>query len=216
MKQAIAATIFPSDSNEVGVKVSTHDLSGTSELQQIVSERAPGQEKQFIEVLFAANFAFRQLSNLGAGADSDALTQRLSCLKYLENRDITILQDPSGVSVNTLSPKIDGAKKITAELLFKGNGHQLSIASSGFGFMQWKLWTYVPTSVIGLYVALAALRPDDREFIRRLLISTVEVTRQWRLGRINLTNHTEKAVFTALGAWSVSVDGRYREDRPGV
>lgn len=213
MKPIITATILPVSEKEVGVSISTCDFSAVPNFREMISGAAPGEEQQFVELILAVNFAIRQLSNHAHGPFSDSLVQRLRNLRYEERDDITSLDDPL-VIVNS-PPKVAASdKRIGIELFMSDTTHQLTIKSAGFGFWDRKLSEYIPASVMGLYIALAARRPGERGFIRRLLVSAMELTRQWQLRRVTLSNHGQICLTTVLGVWGIPIDGKWEDDRP--
>lgn len=216
MNVIASATLYPSAHQEVGVVVNTFPISGSTELKELVGEVAPDEEPLFVELMFTIHFAIRQLSNLGDGPDASSLVARLQQLKYEENDQSTTLRDSQGVFVNIDHPQQRDGKKIEVDLLIDGQGAQMSIKNSGFGFMNRKLWADIPKSVVALFLALAARHSENRDFIRRVLLACGEATRQWRNKQVSLTNHTQVALLSTMGVWSVSVDGEYTEDRPGM
>ena len=216
MNVVASAAIFPSAHQEVGVVLNTFAISASSELKQLITEAAPEEEPLFVELFFAVHFAIRQLSNLGDGPDATALASRLQRFRYEEHETTTTISDSEGTFVNIDHPQQRDGKKIAVELLIGGQNAQLQIKNTGFGFMNRKLWADISKSVVALFLALAAKHPENRSFIRRILLACGEVTRQWNNKQISLSNHTQVALLSTMGLWSVSVEGEYTEDRPGL
>jgi hypothetical protein len=226
MNVAASAILYPGEYDtpvlpgfiihEVGVVLNTFPLAPSSELRQLVADAAPGEEQQFIQLMFASQFAIRQLSNLGDGADANSLVDRLRKLKYDEEGDVTTLRDSQGLKVNVDSPQQRDGKKIAVDLLIEGQGSQLSIKNSGFGLFNRKLWPDIPKTAVALFLAIAGQHTGNRDFVRRVMLACGEVGRQWSQKNVTLTNHAQVALFTAMGVWSTSVAGEYTEDRPGL
>jgi len=216
MNVVASAAIFPSAHQEVGVVLNTFSISASSELKQLIAEAAPNEEPLFVELFFAIHFAIRQLSNLGDGPDATALAARLQRFRYEEHERTTTISDSEGTFINIDQPQQRDGKKIAAELLIGGQNAQMQIKSTGFGFMNRKLWPDIPKSVVALFLTLAAKHADNRSFVRRILLACGEVARQWRNKQITLSNHTQVALVSTMGVWSVSVEGEYTEDRPGM
>ena len=201
--------------HEVGVVLNTFPLAASSVLQQLVSIAAPGEEQLFIQLMFASQFAIRQLSNLGDGADANSLVDRLRKLKYEEKGDLTTLRDSQGLKVNVDSPQQRDGKRIAVDLLIGGQDSQLSIKKSGFGLFNRKLWPDIPKTTVALFLAVAGQHAGNRDFVRRVMLACGEVGRQWSRKNVTLTNHAQVSLLATTGVWAASVEGEYSEDRLG-
>ncbi len=210
MNKTIGASIFPNDTGEYGVLISTSSMSSfPTSMRENIEQVSNGQEIQFIELMFAAHFAIRQLSHFGDCIENKDLTMRLRSLVCSEEHDMTILRDPYGLVAITVPPIPQSGKRIVVEHIFEGSTEILSVTSTGFGFLNRKLVKFMPSAVVSLFLGIASLHSTEREFVRRLLVSTFEIDRQWRNRNIWLSNHFEIAFKVASKAWAAPDDGQW-------
>lgn len=207
MITAICATICLGEENDAFVQIRSRDIAEEREAADLMALAPRGEEEKWIEVFFAANYALRQLSNLGP---SSALTSRLvgglRTLSYQEKDGEACV----GHSEVTLSTNVT-SKQIELELEFgAGGASQLVVNHTGFGFFGRKAPQYAPGSVFALFQALSKRRSDDIPYVRRLLLAAMECARQ--VHQLNLTNHARLSLLIATGCWAASVEGEYHED----
>jgi hypothetical protein len=197
----------------VGVVINVFPRNISAELKHAIPRIAPGDQAFFFELMFAFQFALRNLSNLGASKESAEIIERLCNIKYNELGENTTLSD-SVVIVNTENPLQQEGKSVTAELFVNVADSKLTLKYSGFGFMQRKVWPYIPNCTVAIFLAVAQRHAKNRGYVRRVYLAFSEVVRLWQQHQVSLTNHAELSFIHCYTIFGFPIEGEFYEDHP--
>jgi hypothetical protein len=199
--------------HRVGVVINVFPRAISAELKHAIPRIAPGDEAFFLELMFAFQFALRNLSNLGASKESAEIIERLCNIKYNELGEKTTLSD-SVIVVITENPLQQEGKGVTAELSGNGTDSKLTLKYSGFGFMHWKVWPYIPNCTVAIFLAVAQRHAQNRGYVRRVYLAFREVVRLWQQQQVSATNHAELSFIYCYTIFGFPVEGELYDDHP--
>jgi|GEM_PF-2415153 len=193
---------------EVGIVLNSFPIPSSSDAQQLVPRSAPDEEKQFVELLFAVQFAIRALSNVGDGPVAENIVERLQNIKFSGR-----LYDRDGVLANMKDPQLRNKKKISAELYLDGRQSQLTVKHSGFGFFGSSFLTDMPNAVLALFIALVDRHHGNLRFGRCVFLCSQRIAYLWATNQVTLTNHAILAISATSFIWQlVSHEGDPNND----
>lgn len=174
--------------NQIALKAEIHFHE--QELLSIFHEcNVVGKEEKFAELVFAAAFAIRSMSNLGPSAITDSLGQALQIMGPLvaEAPDELFSSRPKIIPY----PGYAGRKRFISRLRITASRMKLRYSPRGFGWLGAGLGYYCPAAVVSLFHYLAHRRREDQLYCSSLGNVAVGCGQIQSGGHIRLTNHLQ-------------------------
>ncbi|MEW4530453.1 hypothetical protein [Maioricimonas sp. JC845] len=146
-----------------------------------------GRDEQFAELVFAAAFAIRSMSNLGVNGVSDALGQQLQSVGQLidESPDHILVPKPKIIGY----PGHAGRKRVIADVRISMTHMRLKYAAKGFGFLARGVGYYVPAAVSSLFRYFASRRIEDESYLAAMANVAAGCGQLQLQRQIQVTNH---------------------------
>jgi hypothetical protein len=159
---------------------------------------ASGNDEKFAELVFAAAFAIRTMSNLGYSEVTDALGSQLKVLPELISTVPEKLCDLKPILIPY--PGHAGRKRFIANLKFDSARMQLNYSAKGFGILARGVAYYATASVTSFFRYLAVRRLDDELYLSALS-AVAEGCGEFQVRRqISVGNHSQLVMLLIVTA----------------
>ncbi|MEX0716735.1 MAG: hypothetical protein WD066_09115 [Planctomycetaceae bacterium] len=158
------------------------------------------KEEEFAELVFAAAFAIRSMSNLGSSPVTDSLGDclALTARMLVDSPDELLIPKPKIISY----PGHAGRKRFISCLRLSSSQLRLDYSAKGFSWLATGVGYYCPASVQCLFRYFARRRRDDATYSLALAKVSAGCAELQFAKQIQVTNHPQLVmmlVVTCMG-----------------